>query len=190
MPKDPAGRGAPVFVDPSGRRARWVRVLARIAVAVGAVLAGLMVVSVFGGVPMPGLTAPVVLHSDERAHPADRQPPVADSAISQPGRVNPSEPSGAATTASAPKPPPATQVRSTPSATSTAPVIPVGSASSSTAPVPASTPTPNPHSSRSTSHSPNPRSSRSARTHSALPRRSHAAASPGRGRSSSLAVLR
>lgn len=70
----PARSGAGVFVDGTGRRARWTQRALRVLVIAAAAVIALVLVSVVGGVPLPGLTHPVTLPSNEPAH--DRGDPV------------------------------------------------------------------------------------------------------------------
>jgi len=68
----PNPRGAPkhaVFVDDTGRRARRSQLAYRAFVLLGLAALALFVVSVLGGVPLPGLSRPVPLPSNEPAHP-------------------------------------------------------------------------------------------------------------------------
>lgn len=62
-------RSAAIFVDESGRRTRLARLMVRAIAAVLFLGVTALVVSLFGGVPLPGIDAPVALPSGERAHP-------------------------------------------------------------------------------------------------------------------------
>lgn len=61
----------PVFVDATGRRVRATPVAVRGMTALLALLLGVTVLSLFGGVPMPGLTSPVKLPAGESSRTHD-----------------------------------------------------------------------------------------------------------------------
>jgi hypothetical protein len=63
-----------VFVDPTGRRARVTHLLLRVGLVLCVGGLALLVTSLLGGVPLPGLTAPVRLPSNEPAHSRAAQP--------------------------------------------------------------------------------------------------------------------
>jgi hypothetical protein len=69
------GSSAGVFVDGSGRRVRWTQRVIRLFVVGVLALVALVLISVLGGVPLPGLTHPVPLPSNEPA--GDRGAPLA-----------------------------------------------------------------------------------------------------------------
>jgi hypothetical protein len=107
---------AAVFVDESGRRARLAHAALRGLFGLCLVGLGLVVVSLLGGVPLPGLSAPVTLPSDEPAHSRTVPPQAADRAGVDPSRSKTSDgprPAGVDVSESA---------SSTLSASSTAPV--------------------------------------------------------------------
>jgi hypothetical protein len=82
---------AAVFVDESGRRARWAHAALRGLFALCLVGLGLVVVSLLGGVPLPGLSAPVTLPSDEPAHSRTVPPQAADRVGVDPSRSKTSD---------------------------------------------------------------------------------------------------
>jgi hypothetical protein len=59
----------PVFVDASGRRVKAARVAVRAMTALLLILVAVTVVSLIGGVPMPGLTRPVTVPVGETPRP-------------------------------------------------------------------------------------------------------------------------
>lgn len=67
-----------MFVDETGRRARWAHAGLRGVFLLCLFGVGAVVVSLLGGVPLPGLTDPVQLPSDEPAHARSHQPNAAE----------------------------------------------------------------------------------------------------------------